>query len=199
MSTFEIPTGPSITERGHTYLVSEAKVRRGKRAITKPPYGSLRYDREKGELPLEWVNEDEFRVWLAAEEQKKTITFIVSVTEESDSPNWRARRTFRCSREFSGGKSDRENTHQWDRKIPSMKTGCQCHLIIKLYPQAETILGKYQDQHDHALGDDNLRFLRLSDNIRNLVMDMIRIGTDPKAIVSHNYCNDSFPEPTAIV
>ncbi len=135
-------------------------------------------------MPLEWVSENEFLVWLAAEENKNTIKFIVSFTEESHSPNWRARRVFKCSREFSGGKPDRKNTFQWDRKIPSMKTGCQCRLTIKLYPHTETVLGKYEGQHDHALGDDNLRFLRLSDNVRNVVMDMIHTGIDSKAIVS---------------
>ncbi|KAI9437107.1 hypothetical protein BJY52DRAFT_1196649 [Lactarius psammicola] len=125
-----------------------------------PPYGSITYDHKRGEMTLEWANEDEFLVWLAAKEHEKTIKLI----------------------EFSGGKPKRENTHQWDWKIPSMKTGCQCHLIVKQYPHTETILGKYEGQHNHALGDENLRFLRLSDNIWNLVMDTIHAGTDPKAI-----------------
>ena len=198
MPSFEIPTGPSISERGTTYLVSDAKLRRGKRPTTTAPYGSITYDREKGTMPLEWENEDEFLVWLAAEEHMKTIKFIVSVTEQSDSPNWRARRTYRCSREFSGGKLDRENVHQWDRKIPSMKTGCQCRLIIKQYPHTRTILGKYDGQHDHPLGDENLRFLRLSHHIRSLVMDMIREGTDAEAIVSQMLIPE-LPELTAFL
>jgi hypothetical protein len=37
-----------------------------------------------------------------------------------------------------------------------MKTGCQCCLIVKMYPQTETILGKYDGQHNHLLGDENL-------------------------------------------
>ena len=184
MASFDIPSGPPITERGCTYLVFEAKVHHGKHPTTMPPYGSITYDCKKGEMPLEWSNKDKFLVWLAAKEHKKTIKFIVSVTEESDSPNWQAWCMFRCLWEFSGRKPERENVHQWDRKIPSMKTGCQCRLVVKQYPHTETILGKYEGQHDHALGDENLHFLRLSDGIRNLVMDMIRKGTDPKVIVS---------------
>jgi hypothetical protein len=99
-------------------------------------------------------------------------------------------------REFSGGKQDQENEHEWDRKIPLMKTGCQCHLIIKKYLQTKTILGKYDGRHDHPLGDENLKYLRLSHKIRSLVMDMICEGTDPEAIVSDTL-NTSFPEPTA--
>ena len=52
------------------------------------------------------------------------------------------------------------------------------------YPHTRTILGKYDGQHDHPLGDENLRFLRLSHHIRSLVMDMIREGMDAEAIVS---------------
>ena len=100
------------------------------------------------------------------------IKLIISVTEQPDSPNWWAQCTYRCSQEFSGGKLDQENMHQWDWKIPSMKMGWQCHLIIKQYPQTKTILRKYDDWHDHPLGNENLQFLRLSYCIRSLVMDV---------------------------
>ena len=190
MGIFEIPTGPPITERGGTYLVSKSK--RGK--STSAPYGSITYNRKRGDM-LEWDNEDEFLVWLAAEETKNTIKLIVSHTEKSNSPNWRARRLYRCSWEFSGGQVDRANANHWDRKIPSKKTGCGCRLVIKQYPGTDTMLGKYEGKHDHPLGDDNLRFLRLSENTRNLVMEMIHTRIDPKAIVS-NKLHYSLTEPT---
>jgi len=192
MAIFDIPIGPPITETGCTYLVSEAKVRRRK-GPTSAPYGSITYDRKKGDM-LEWENEDEFLVWLAAEEYRSTFKFIVSHTEESKSPNWRARRLYRCSREFSGGQLDRENANQWDRKIPSKKTGCGCRLVIKQYPHTDTILSKYEGKHDHPLGDDNLRFLRLSEKTKTLVMEMIHTRIDSKAIVSDKL-HDSFPGP----
>jgi hypothetical protein len=75
MPTFEIPTGPSITERGTTYLVSQAKMCHGKRATTDAPYGSITYNQEKGRMPLEWENEDKFLVWLAAEVLRVDGTF----------------------------------------------------------------------------------------------------------------------------
>ena len=184
MATFDIPIGPSISERGTTCLMSGAKPAKVRCPVRKPVYGSITYDREKGNMPLEWPNEDGFRIWLAAEEQDKVIHLILSHTEASDSPNWRARRMFRCSREFSGGKPHREKKHQHDRKIPSMKTGCRCKLIVKQYPGTEIILGKYEGAHDHPLGDDNLRFLRLSNKVRNLVKGMILTGMGSQAMVS---------------
>src|SRR6266702_3491464 len=184
MPTFEIPTGPSITEWGHTSLVSETPVCHGKCPAMTPSYRSITYDRQKGEMPLKWVNEDAFLAWLAAEECENAIKLIVSRTEDSDSPNWRARRVYRCLWEFSGGKQDCEDTNQSNRKITAMKTGCQCRVTIKMYPHTETILGKYEGNHNHALGDDNLRFLRLTERNKIFVMDMVCMGMDSKAIVS---------------
>ena len=184
MPIFDIPIGPSLPERGSTCLVSEAHGSRNKRPVRKPAYGSITYDREKGNMPLEWPNEDEFRAWLAAEQKEKGIKLIVSRTEESKSPNWRARRVFRCSREFSGGKPNQEKKPRPNLKIPSKKTGCRCQLIIKQYPDTETILGKYEGGHDHPLGDDNLRFLRLTNKARNLVKDMVLTGMGTQAMVS---------------
>ncbi|KAH9024713.1 hypothetical protein EDB84DRAFT_1246658, partial [Lactarius hengduanensis] len=82
-----------------------------------------------------------------------------------------------------GGKPSYQKKHQWERKIPSKKTGCQCRLTVKRYPQTEVILGKYEDNHDHPLGDDNLRFTRLSGKIRDLVMDMVHLGIDSKIVL----------------
>ena len=182
MSTFNIPTGPPITECGVTCLVPEVNVGNGRRPA-KPRYGSLTYDRQKGDM-MEWPNEDKFLAWLSAEEQQKAIKLIVSRTEESDSPNWQARREFRCSREPSGGKTNQVKKHDWDRKIPSKKSGCKSRLIIKKYPNTEVILSKYEGEHDHPIGNDNLRFLRLSSKTRNLVMDLVHTGMGCQAIVS---------------
>lgn len=91
-----------------------------------------------------------------------------------------------------------QNKNQWERKIPSKKTGCRCRLTVKRYPQTEAMLRKYEDQHGHPLGDDNLRFLRLSGKIRDLLMDMVYIGIDSKTIVSHPMTH-LFAELTAVV
>ena len=185
MPTFEIPTGPAITQTNFAYHGPREEARCTKRCITKPRRGSMAYDRKEGGMTLEWANKVEFLAWLAAEESEKTIELSVSKTLRSDSSDWRERRVLRCSREFTGGKYNYQNKNQWERKIPSKKTGCQCRLTIKWYPQTEAMLGKYEDQHDHPLGDDNLRFIRLSGKIRNLVMDMVYIGIDSKIVVSH--------------
>ena len=108
----------------------------------------MTYDHEKGGMTLEWANEGEFLAWLAAEESEKTIELVVSKIERSDSLNWHEKRVLRCSCEITGGKSFYQKRHQWDRKIPSKKTGCPCCLTIKLYHGTDFILGKYKDCHE---------------------------------------------------
>ena len=182
MPTFEIPIGPPISENQYNYLIHTTKPRHPDDALTTHKRGSITYDREKGGMILEWANESEFRVWRAAEEAKKSIKLIVSVTKHSKSQIWRERRVLRCSREFTGGRHN--HTKRQNLKIPSKKSGCQCHLIIKFYPHTDTILGKYEGHHDHPIADANVRFTRLSDKIKHCVMDMVRTGIASREIVS---------------
>ena len=185
MPTFDIPTGPTITQGSLAYNAPREKARRTKQ-ITKPRQGSLTYDREKARMTHKWDNHEVFLVWLTAEESANSIELVVSKIVYSDLPEWWERRVLRCLCEFTGRKSDYENKHEQECKIPSKKTGCRCCLTIKRYLQTDVILSKYEEQHNHPLGDENLRFLRLSGKVRNLVMDMVYIGIDSKAIVSHS-------------
>ena len=52
-------------------------------------------------------------------------------------------------------------------------------LMIKCYPGTDVILSKYKDEHDHLLSDGNLQDW-------NIVMDMVYLRIDSKAIVSHS-------------
>ena len=183
MPTFQILSSPPITENGATCLMPKGKMHPGNHPV-KPRYGSLTYDHQKGDM-LEWPNEDMFQAWLVAEEQDKTIKLIMSYIAELDSPNWQVCHMFRCSCELSSGKTKWENKSDCDQKIPSKKTGCKCQLIVKQYLGTETMLGKYQGEHDHPLGNNNLWFLRLSTEVRNPVMDMVDVGMGCQAIVSN--------------
>ena len=60
-------------------------------------------------------------------------------------------------------------------------------LTIKMYLHTDKILGKYDEEHDHMIGDDNLRFTRLSDTTEELVMELARAGVHAKAIVCGHY------------
>ena len=94
---------------------------------------------------------------------------------------------YRCAREFTSSKKDRQNITRLERAIPLKKTGCQCTLTIKMYLHTDRILRKYDEEHDHTIGNDNLRFTRLSDTTKELVMELARAGVHAKAIVHGHY------------
>ena len=128
-----------------------------------------------------------FLTWLATKKAEKSIKLIVSQVKRSDSLIWWEQHVYRCAREFTSGMKDWQNITQSERAIPSKKTGCWCTLIIKMYPHTDKILGKYDEEHDHMIGDDNLRFTRLSDTTKELVMELARAGVHAKAIVRGHY------------
>lgn len=155
MPTFDIPTGPPMTQKDTTYHIPGVTACCSKSGTT-AWRGSLAYDCKKGGMTHEWNNEDDFWAWLAAEESSNSIELIVSQIRCSDSGAWQEWCLFWCSHEFMGGNVTYQCKNDWERKIPSKKTGCQCCLTIKLYLQSDTILGKYENEHDHTLGNDNL-------------------------------------------
>lgn len=193
MPTFDIAVGPSVAENLRTYRTPKIDRRQTEDPATTLRCGSITHDRKRGNMPLEWSNEEDFRTWLAAEESEHAIELIVSHTAHSDSPLWRERRILKCAREWTGGRPvqnqsgpEAKDVRIQERKIPSKKTGCRCQLTIKFYRHTPTILGKYKTTHDHPLGDQNLRFTRLTDRTRDLVMEMVYMGIDSKVIVSNH-------------
>ena len=183
MSSFDIPTGPPIAENKLTYCVHNRKARR----TEAPERGSFTYDREKGGMTREWADANAFLAWLATEETEKSVELILSKVERLDSTIWRERRLYRCARQFTGRKKDRERTTKSERVIPSKKTDCRCRVTIKLYPHTDKVLGKYDEEHDHAIGEENLRFTRLWDNTKEHVMELAHAGVDSNAIVRSDY------------
>ena len=118
-------------------------------------------------MEQEWENEESFLAWLAAEEAKHSIELIVSNVGCSDSLFWWERRILKCLQEYTGGWPDQQSRssapEERNRKILSKKTGCRCRLTLKFYQHMEIILRKYESEHDHPLGDNNLRFTQLTD------------------------------------
>ena len=182
MSGFKIPTGPSIAENKLTYRVHKWKVRHAE-----AKHGSITHDCEKGGMTHEWADADAFAAWLVTKEANKAIELILSKVERLDSTIWQERCMYRCARESTSGKKNRQKTIKSERAIPSKKTGCRCRLTIKMYSHTNKILGKYDEEHDHAIGDENLRFTKLLGTTKDLVMELARAGVHTKAIVRGNY------------
>ena len=152
---------------------------------------SIMHDWKHRKMPSEWKDEDDFCTWLEAKKLDKGIELIVSHVAHSDSPTWQAWRILKCLHEWMGGWQAQHNPGsstavEQDRKIPSKKTGCWCCLMLKFYWHTETILRNYKSEHDHLLGEANLRFTQLTDKTRELVTEMIHMGINTKLIVSND-------------
>ena len=188
MATFEIAVRPSVAKNLQLCRTSGTNKRPVEDPVTTLCLGSITHDRKQGKMPSKWKNEEDFHAWLAAEESNKGIELVVSHVRHSDSPIWWEQHVLKCLHEWTGSrpaqnKSESPTPVEQDRKIPSKKTGCQCRLTLKFYRHTETILGRYESKHDHPLGDDNLRFTRLTDRTRELVMEMVHTGVKTKIIV----------------
>jgi FAR1 DNA-binding domain len=97
---------------------------------------------------------------------------------------WTEKRYYVCSRGLSGGASKYQKKHpERQRKIESKKTGCRCKLLIKLYPHTSTILGRYQDEHNHEVGIANIAYMRMSHAARERIKSMLEQKIDPREIV----------------
>jgi hypothetical protein len=60
---------------------------------------------------------------------------------------------------------------------------CDCRLTVKTYPGTETILGMYQPEHCHPIGNENTCFTCLPDKTHAEIERLLRLGVEPKAVV----------------
>ncbi|KAF8149018.1 hypothetical protein BJ912DRAFT_831475, partial [Pholiota molesta] len=69
------------------------------------------------------------------------------------------------------------------QKIGTKVTGCGCSLTVKKYHERDTVLGIYKDEHDHPIGNKNLRYTRLSNETREWIASMVRTGVQADCIL----------------
>lgn len=188
MPTFEIAIRPPIAENLRTYWTPGADRHLAEDPATTLRYRSITHDRKCGKMSSKWKNEQSFLEWLAAKESKHSIELIVSNVAHSDLLLWQERRILRCSHKYTGGRlnwnSGMPAPEEQNRKFLSKKTGCQCPLMLKFYWYTEVIFGNYESEHNHLLGDENLRFMWLTDRTKDLAMVMVSMGIDANMIVS---------------
>jgi hypothetical protein len=145
--------------------------------------GSFNYDRESGDYPHEWANMDEFDAWRRAEELAYSIELIGSTVAHGKTL-WTQRRYYVCSRQLSGGKSKYEKKNpDWHTKFTSKKIGCDCKIVVKLYPHTPTILGRYEEEHNHGVGLENVKYTRMSQAMRVRIRHMLELKVDAREIV----------------
>ncbi len=123
--------------------------------------GSITYDREHG-FNLEWDTKEAFKAWLENEQTAQSIELRPSKIERG-SALYSTNQIFRCTRNGTGGVKHYQKKTAQERKIESKRLsgGCPCHVQIKMYPHTTVVLGKYISNHSHAIGMENLKFVRM--------------------------------------
>jgi hypothetical protein len=159
----------------------------GARPDPTPKVGSITYDRQENGYNLEWETRDDFQRWLSREQQALGIEIRLAKTRLSKV--WQVYltcETFRCARNKLGGTKSHVKTTTRERKIPSkrLEGGCPCYVQIKTYPGIDTILGKYNFNHSHETGKNNLKYIRIRVSTRDLIEDWVRYGVTDQEIVS---------------
>jgi len=126
-------------------------------------------------------------VWMLKEEDKNTIEFIKKDFTRPSSRDigelWSTKQIYVCARGHSGGKSKYRKKHDWDRVVPVKKMGCPCRLTVKTYPYTGKVLGKYNKEHSHEIGNTNTRFTRLRKETRDEIECLLHLGVEPRKVV----------------
>jgi hypothetical protein len=146
--------------------------------------GSITYDREHG-FNLEWDSKEAFKAWLDNEQTAQSIELRPSKIERG-SALYATNQIFRCARNGTGGLKPYQKKTARGRKIESKRIagGCPCLVQIKTYRHTAVVLGKYISTHSHAIGLENLKFIRMRDSTREMIASMLRYGKNDKDIVS---------------
>ena len=148
--------------------------------------GSIAYDREKG-YNLEWESRADFQTWLRHEQKALGIEIRIAKTRLSKVQQvYLTCETFRCARNGCGGVKRYAKKTTRERKIDTKRIdgGCPCYVQIKTYPDTDTILGKYEFNHSHETGKNNLKYIRIRVCTRELIESWVRYGVTNEEIVS---------------
>jgi hypothetical protein len=122
---------------------------------------SITYDREHG-FNLEWDSKEAFKDWLDNEQTAQSIELRPSKIERG-STLYMTNQISRCARNGTGGIKKYQKKTTRERKIESKRIsgGCPSLMQIKTYPHTDIVLGKYISNHSHAIGMENLKFIRM--------------------------------------
>ena len=149
--------------------------------------GSMMYNREENNYNLEWESRDDFIRWLTHEQAAIGIEIRLSRTRHSkNNLLYSTCETYCCARNGTGRKKDYVKKTTRERKIDGkqIKGGCPCSIQIKTYPHINTILGRYNPDHSHPTGKDNLKYIRIRVSTQGLIEDWVHYGVTDLEIVS---------------
>ncbi|KAJ7872655.1 hypothetical protein B0H14DRAFT_2570159 [Mycena olivaceomarginata] len=90
---------------------------------------------------------------------------------------------FVCSRKGTGGLKAYTKVPDWSHKRESKRTDCPCVLIVNEYPGVATVLENYTNEHNHPLGNENLRFNQIPKETREYIAGLLQLHVSPEFIL----------------
>ncbi|KAJ7511851.1 hypothetical protein B0H11DRAFT_1700081 [Mycena galericulata] len=132
---------------------------------------------------MRWETWSDFQNWIAEEQRSRAIELRLVNTYQG-LPEFERQLRYVCSRGGTGGIKTYLKSHpEWNRKIETKRTDCKCRLLVKQYPGISTVLGDYRDEHDHKLGNANLRFTQIPKETREHIAALLRLKLEPDHIL----------------
>src|SRR4051794_21560145 len=111
---------------------------------------------------------------------------------------WQEQHEFVCSQQGAGSVPKYVPKHpERKRNIPSKRTGCPCRLTVKTYPNLAEVLGMYNQEHVHEIGNENLKFTHLSKEAKDRIIQLLQLGMENDRIVCRSPLNIATSSPTA--
>jgi len=154
--------------------------------------GSITYNQEVSGYDLEWESRAEFNKWLTYEQAAIGIEIRLSKTRYSKNNTlYSTCETFHCMYNRTGGKSHyvKKTMREWKIKSKWIEGGCPCLIQIKTYPHTDIILGKYDHNHSHPAGKDNLKYIQIWAPMRELIEGWVHYRVTDQEIVSDLFFN----------
>ncbi|KAL1740643.1 hypothetical protein HDZ31DRAFT_47089 [Schizophyllum fasciatum] len=156
----------------------------GPHQVESPAVGSLAYDLGRDEYGLHFDDAVSFSGWLAREKREKGVEYSRHKVEHDvrQPPEWLTRTTYVCGRK-GNGRSTYKPKDSSNRRISPKRINCPSRVVVKTYPGTRQHLVRYTAGHNHELGEQNLKFTRLSDETKAKIKMMVRLGIERQKIV----------------
>ena len=146
------------------------------------PYGSFVADSRSTKYNMLWGSRRDFELFLSQEMSLHSVEFLKTQTTRGLSGKYLERECYSCARHGRPVDYVKKNPH-WGRKVPSKVTHCTASLTVKSYVETLYLLGIYDSEHNHPLGNENLRFTRISPATRDWIAGMVRMKVKTDHIV----------------
>ncbi|KAJ7202556.1 hypothetical protein GGX14DRAFT_330437, partial [Mycena pura] len=140
-----------------------------------PAIGSFEYDLASSKYQHRWDNWVKFQEWLLQEQQQQCIELRL-VNTYRRMPAYERKCRYVCSRAGTGGIKPYTRRHpEWNQKLGSKRTGCECSLLVKEYPGISTVLGHYSNAHNHQIGNENLPYTQIPKETKEYIAGLLRL------------------------